>query len=70
MNRLSKISGIYPSTLKIIVSVAQKASFENNSIDLGTSPARIKNEPFRLASTIRFTTHHEVVESNMILISH
>jgi hypothetical protein len=37
MNKLSKILGIDPSTLKIIVSVAQKASFENNLIDLGTS---------------------------------
>jgi hypothetical protein len=70
MNKLSKISGIYPSTLKIIVSVAQKDSLENNSIDLGTSPARIKNESFRLASTIHFTTYYEVVENNMIHITH
>jgi hypothetical protein len=70
MNKLSKISGIYPSTLKIIVSVAQKDSLENNSIDLGTSPARIKNEPIRLSSTIQFTCHQELVENNMIYISH
>jgi hypothetical protein len=46
MNKLSKVSGIDPSTLKVIASVAPKASFENNSIDLGTSTTRIKNEPF------------------------
>jgi hypothetical protein len=55
MNMLSSISEIDPSTLKVIVSLAQKASFENNSIDLGTPTARIKNEPFRFASTIQFS---------------
>jgi hypothetical protein len=66
MNKLSKISGIDPSNLRVIVSVSQRAFFEN----LGTSPARIKNEPIRLSSTIQFTCHQELVENNMIYISH
>ncbi len=35
MNKLSKISEIDPSNLKVIDSVAQKASFENNPINFG-----------------------------------
>lgn len=36
MNKLSKISGIDTSNLKVIDSVAQKASFEYNPINFGT----------------------------------
>jgi hypothetical protein len=68
MNKLSKISGIDPSNLKVIDSVAQKASFEYNPINFGTYMDP-KNDPFRLG-TIQFSCHKELVENNMIHISH
>jgi hypothetical protein len=69
MNKVFKISGIDPSNLKVIDSVAQKASFEYNPINFGTSMDP-KNDPFRPVSTIQFSCHKALVENNMIHISH
>ena len=53
MNKLPKISGIDPSNLKVIDSVAQKASFEYNPINFGTSMDP-KNAHFDLSAQYNF----------------